>query len=90
MPTTTAPTGPQPTIRVAGKFLAITDTSGELGYFLRDQVVTAYLLILDHQDEQNIDKSVVRRLEIEHGVLHHDAVRAMLAASLLVRHNLEP
>lgn len=78
-----------PTTKVTGSIIAVTQSNGTTRMYNRDRLTTAYLLLLDEWADGR-GRLVVDKLENEYRFSHADAMAYTIAASMLLRHDIEP
>jgi hypothetical protein len=76
-------------VRCDGAILSIRRDDGRMAQYNRDDVTTAYLLLLDRPRGEEDMAGVVVELMAE-GLDHPEATRCVLAARLLLDHDIEP
>lgn len=80
-----------PIVRYDGAIMSIQRAVAEVArHYNRDDVVTAYLLLLDRPELSREANGAVRDALIEHGLDEREAVRCVLAATLLLSYDIEP
>lgn len=77
----------QPEAKVFDSVIALTNGQGVRGFFNRDHLATAYLLLLEYPDAPT---AVKRILVHDFGLPNLEAVRHTLAAKVCIDHNIEP
>lgn len=81
----------RPIVRIVGTITAVTLPRLGTAYLNRDRLTTAYLALLERADDSHAETVRVKNvLMAEHGFDSTEATRLILAASALIRFNIEP